>query len=104
MEIATGINNGVYIFKLTGRLDASTSAEFEDKILDVIINGNTDILIDFSDLEFISSSGLRVLLIAAKKIKAEDGSIKICGIKKHIYEVFEIAGFTPLFEFKETCD
>lgn len=103
MDILTEKMDNFYVFKLVGRLDASTSNDFEEKVLDAISAGETNMIINFNELEYISSSGLRVLLVAAKKLKAKSGVIKICGMKNHIREVFEIAGFTPLFVIEDNC-
>ncbi len=94
------LDNG-YEFKVIGRLDASTSNDFEEKVIAAIENGETEIIVNFSELDYISSSGLRVLLVGAKKLKALSGSVTLSGLKKHIKEVFEIAGFTPLFTIIE---
>ena len=104
MEILTENKDDFFVIKIVGRLDASTSNDLEEKVLEAIEdNGVTNMLINFDELEYISSSGLRVLLVAAKKLKVKSGIIKICGMKSHIREVFEIAGFTPLFTIEDNC-
>lgn len=90
------------IIGITGRLDASTSGEFEEQLIKKLDEGEVDIVINFGDLDYISSSGLRVLLVGAKKLKAANKKMVLAGLKKHIYEVFEIAGFTPIFEIVDS--
>ncbi len=104
MEIKEEKNAKYYILGITGRLDASTSSVFEEKLVSLLDSGETNILINFSELEYISSSGLRVLLVGAKKLKASNGKISLCNLKNHIYEVFEIAGFTPIFNIYKTLE
>ena len=53
-------------------------------------------VVDFSQLAYISSAGLRVLLMAAKRVKTENGALILCGMQDHIQEVFEISGFLQI--------
>lgn len=91
-----------YILNVSGRLDASTSSSFEEKLTSIIDSGEKNILINFKELDYISSMGLRVLLQAAKKLKTSQGSISLCEMKDNILEVFDIAGFTQVFQIYKT--
>ncbi len=93
MEIIQDKENGVAIFKLNGRLDSNTSQGFEKKIFQAITDGSKHMVIDFKDLDYISSAGLRVILKATKALKREDGRIMLCSMQDYVKEVFEIAGF-----------
>jgi anti-sigma B factor antagonist len=87
------------ILKIAGRLDTNTSHELENSLTDVINNDSEVILIDCSELDYISSSGLRVFLVAAKMLEEKGQKLSFSGMKDFIKEVFEIAGFTVLFNF-----
>lgn len=91
-----------YVLNVSGRLDASTSSSFEEKLTSIIDSGEKNILINFKELDYISSMGLRVLLQAAKKVKVNQGSISLCEMKDNILEVFDIAGFTQVFQIYKT--
>ena len=104
MEIKEEKTDKYYVLSLSGRLDASTAPPFEEKLTSVIDDGNESVLVDFTDLEYISSSGLRVLLVGAKKLKQSSAMLNLCGLKSHIKEVFDIAGFTPLFKMYDSYD
>ncbi len=80
-----------------GRLDAVTSKDFEDRVVQIIDQGEKFFLFDFVALDYISSAGLRALLTAKKKLGGSGGKIVLSGMKKPVQEVVEIAGFTPLF-------
>ena len=69
---------------------------FEQAVMDKIDSGKAKMVIDLSGLEYISSAGLRVLLMAAKQVKTGNGALALCGLKDHIREVFEISGFLPI--------
>ena len=91
-----------YVLNVSGRLDASTSSSFEEKLTSIIDSGEKNLLINLNELDYISSMGLRVLLQAAKKLKASQGSISLCEMKDNILEVFDIAGFTQVFQIYKT--
>ena len=91
-----------YVLNVSGRLDASTSSSFEEKLTSIMDSGEKNLLINFKELDYISSMGLRVLLQAAKKIKTNQGSISLCEMKENILEVFDIAGFTQVFQIYKT--
>ncbi|MEJ2428701.1 MAG: STAS domain-containing protein [Deltaproteobacteria bacterium] len=97
MEVLEKRQDGICILELLGRLDSNTSPEFEKKLFEVIDDGTRSVVVDFANLDYISSAGLRVLLKAAKELKRSDGKIVLCSMKDYIKEVFEIAGFVSLF-------
>jgi anti-sigma B factor antagonist len=97
MEIIETKNADTVVLQIEGRLDTNTASSFEEKLMDLISENKNRIIVDFSDLDFISSSGLRVLLMAGKKVKTTNGKLGLCSLKDHIKEVFDVAGFTMLF-------
>jgi anti-sigma B factor antagonist len=86
----------VCILNVSGRIDSTSSQEFEKKISKYICQGEKNILLDFSNLEYISSAGLRVLLVSAKNLKAVNGKFMICCIKGMVKEVFLMSGFIDI--------
>ena len=87
-----------------GRLDTNTSPELQTVITGIIEKGAENILINFAALDYISSSGLRVFLIAAKMLDAKGKKLNFCEMKDFIREVFDIAGFSILFNIYNTRD
>ncbi|GAB6041643.1 STAS domain-containing protein [Endothiovibrio diazotrophicus] len=79
-----------------GRLDSNTSQAFEKRVMERIEGGDLRLVIDFSQLDYISSAGLRVLLMTAKRLKPAGGALALCGMRDHIREVFELSGFLPI--------
>lgn len=80
-------------FALKGRLDGTTSAETEKALLALLTEDETTLDVQLADLDYISSAGLRVLLVAAKAAKARKGKLVLHGPKPAIFEVFKISGF-----------
>ncbi len=82
---------------IKGRIDSMTAGDFENKIMEILGGGVTKLLLDCSDLTYISSSGLRVFLVAQKKMLATGGVLRICCLKPEIKDIFDISGFSIIF-------
>jgi anti-sigma B factor antagonist len=82
---------------IQGRLDTITAGDFENKIMEILGGGVTKLLLDCSNLTYISSSGLRVFLVAQKKMLATGGILRICCLKPEIKDIFDISGFSVIF-------
>lgn len=85
---------------LAGRLDTIAAAQFEKDMQPLMDNANKQITLDLTDLEYISSSGLRLLLTLRKQTMAKGGSVAIAHINNEIRQIFTITGFIKLFDFK----
>jgi anti-sigma B factor antagonist len=90
------------IIALSGRLDAYSANDLEKKLDSLIDAGFIRLVVNLEKLEYISSSGLRVFLAALKKTKKQQGDIKLACLKPFIKEIFDIAGFTQLFNMFDT--
>ena len=104
MEVTEKRQNGVIILVPKGRLDSNTSDDFEKRLLGLVGSGETSLVIDFKDLDYISSAGLRVLLKAAKELKKKNGQIAFCAVKDYIREIFELSGFVSFFPIHPTLE
>jgi len=102
MEIVEKKLGSVNVLSLSGRLDAYCATEVEKKMDSLIEAGQPCLVIDLDKLEYISSSGLRVFLAALKKTRKQQGDIKLACMKPFIKEVFDIAGFSQLFNIFDT--
>ncbi len=80
-----------------GRVDSVSSAELERVVVARIDAGGRRLVLDLSGVEYISSAGLRVLLMAAKRLKAPPAALVLCGLGPSVRTVLELAGFLPLF-------
>lgn len=86
-----------WVVTVKGRLDTLTAPEFEKRISEWMREGKTDFIADFSGLEYISSAGLRSLLVLGKKLKAQQGTLALCSLTPVVAKVFAISNFTALF-------
>ncbi|MCX7019699.1 MAG: STAS domain-containing protein [bacterium] len=104
MEIKESTSGTSEVLTITGKIDVTTSGQLQDAIIAGINRGGCDFVLDLSGADYISSSGLRVLLIVIKRLKEQGGRLVIAAASGHIREVFDIAGFTPLFPMYPTID
>lgn len=104
MNISEEIRNNALILLPEGRLDSNTSKEFEQQLMAKIDAGNLRVVLDFSQLEYISSAGLRVLMMVAKRLKNEGGGFALCRLKSAIRVVFEVSGFLPILTVVSDVD
>ena len=97
MEIIQSHKSDALVLVIKGRLDTLSSSSLQKTLEGLINDKQYRILMDFSELAFISSSGLRVLLSTGKQLRTQKGKLVLCAMQDHIREVFDIAGFLPLF-------
>ena len=95
MQISTRTRNDIHIVGITGSLDSTTSPEAQ-KSLTAMLAGAKKVALDFTELDYISSAGLRVLLGAAKQLRASGGKLGMFGLNQSVREVFEISGFATI--------
>ena len=104
MEILFNKKDGITIFAIKGRLDTSNYETASKEIDKRIAEGEKLFIADLSEMDYISSSGLRVFLSVLKKLKSEGGNIVLCCIQPKIKEVFEISGFNSLFTLTQSVE
>lgn len=100
MTLTINENGNALTGVLEGRLDTVASAQFEKDMQPLMDNADKAITLDCSALEYISSSGLRLLLSLRKQTMAKGGSVTIANVNDEIKQIFKITGFINLFSFK----
>ena len=101
MDITQEKVAGTLALRITGRIDANTSSELEVKLRAVIDAGERRFALDFANVDYISSAGLRVLLSAAKQVGG-DGIMAIHSLSTQVKKVFDIAGFSSVLNCFES--
>lgn len=102
MDLQTRIENNAIVVTISGRLDAVTAPEYEKRIRELIDSGNSYFVVDFEQLDYISSAGLRALLLMAKLLKEKGGQVCLANVKGNVQSVFEMSGFTTIFNMKDS--
>ncbi|MCC8144723.1 MAG: STAS domain-containing protein [Tannerellaceae bacterium] len=95
MEIIIKAGNPV-IISLKGELDTLTATDFEREIQNVINGDCNDVILNGSELDYVSSAGLRLLLTLQKGIAGKGGTLRLQNIKDEIMEIFNITGFSSI--------
>ena len=104
MEIIEEMQNDINIYRLIGRLDSNTSQGFEQKLFQAISEGAKNMVVDFKDIDYISSAGLRVVLKAFKALQREDGRVILCSMQEYVREIFKMIGIDSFVPILDTMD
>ncbi|MEA3245790.1 MAG: STAS domain-containing protein [Gemmatimonadota bacterium] len=96
MEVTTRGQGNVIVVAIKGSLDSTTSPQAQQSLDTVVADGARKVVVDCTALDYISSAGLRVLLGLAKKLGANGGALRMCGLNQTVREVFEISGFATI--------
>ena len=96
MIIEKQVTDSAMTIKVIGRLDSVTSPQLEE-ITSKELEGITDLTFDFSELEYISSAGLRVILISQKTMNNQ-GKMRVTGINQEVRDIFEVTGFVDIID------
>lgn len=96
MDIVVENQNDTTLIQLNGRLDATNAPEVESQLLKAVAD-TTRVVIDMEKLDYISSAGLRVMLLLARKLKSNSGKMILCHLNSGVYAVFDISGFSAIF-------
>lgn len=102
MEFASRQAGAGTVAEIAGRLDSVTSPACEQRIRELIDGGVTSVVLDLARLEYVSSAGLRVLLLTAKLLKAKGGQLRIAGVQPEVRSVFDMSGFSAMFQVEES--
>ena len=102
MEITIKDVGDVKVVQFQGHLDSNTSQEAENCLNDLLSQQATKILVDFENLDYISSAGLRVLLSTAKQLKTNDGKLRLCNLNETVQEIFDMSGFSTILQVFKT--
>jgi anti-sigma B factor antagonist len=94
-------NGSTEVFYLKGFLDAHTAPELESAIATAIEAGQHRLVVNFNDLEYISSAGLGVFMVFIEEVRATGGDIKLTAMKQKVFTVFDLLGFPMLFDITE---
>jgi anti-anti-sigma factor len=97
MEIHDERIGDVHVVTAEGRLDGIYSSAFANHVGELIVGTNPKILIDFADIDFVTSAGLRAVLLLMKKAKAAGGAFALSGVNDQVREVLDVSGLADMF-------
>ena len=102
LDIEHEKKDAVTVVYFMGKMDTRTSPEAEKYVNGLLDEGETNILMNFEELDFISSTGLRVILATGKKLMASSGKLTLCSPNITVNDVLKMSGFNRMFGVFET--
>jgi anti-sigma B factor antagonist len=103
MLITVKKSGNTEIVEVAGSIDSKTAPDLQQNVLN-IINESNEMVLDISNVSFVSSAGLRVLLMVYRQLKAKDGKVVLVGVSEEIQEVMHMTGFINFFEISPTLE
>ena len=104
MEMTTERRDGVLLLGVRGRIDGDSVARFEQAVEAAIVANDHAVVLDLGALDYVSSAGLRVILLIAKTLWEQDGYFALCSVSEPVREVFEISGFDRIIAIHPSLD
>jgi stage II sporulation protein AA (anti-sigma F factor antagonist) len=92
----------VLVVSTAGQINSANAAQLESELLTIVEQGEHQWVLDMGQLDYISSAGLRVVLLLAKRLKQNAGRLVLCNLQPHVHEVFDISGFLSILTVVDT--
>lgn len=92
------------IFHIKGRLDSTSTPELEQRVVLCLDQGAKNLVLDFSELDYINSAGLRILVLSYQRLTQLGGQVIVCGARDYIDELFVISGYNKIFPMYPDLD
>lgn len=100
MKVEINKEENITVVSLLGKLNSTTSGSLEDKLRSYIDSPASHLILDLAELDYMSSAGLRIMLVLSKKYKASDWNFALSNMQVHVLEVFEMSGFDSLVDIE----
>lgn len=97
MEIVDEMVGDTHVVAVSGRLDGAASTGFAERVAALAAGPKPKLLLDFAEVDFVTSAGLRAVLQVLKRVKASGGVFALCSVRDPVREVLDISGFTGMF-------
>ncbi len=97
MKIKEIKHGNIVILRPDGSIDMRSSTHLERKVVELLDGGTRWLVMDFRSIEHLTSAGIRVLVMAAKRLDAIDGGLVLCSLNEHVKSVFQVSGLTGYF-------
>lgn len=103
MEVKISNTDKIVTIAVEGSIDSNTAGDLQSQIMDKVVESQ-NVLLDFSKVDFVSSAGLRVLLMIYRQIKSKNGKVVLVGVSEEIHDVMSMTGFVNFFEITDTIE
>lgn len=102
--IRSKVVEGAAVIYPKGHLDAHNVERFEKEMLKLLENNQFNVIVNCKELNYISSAGMGIIMGYLDEIREKGGDIKLCSVSERVYEIFDLVGFTEIYEFLEDED
>ncbi len=102
MEISSEVKGRALIANIGERIDGSNALDFQNALTELISDNERDVILDFENLKYISSAGLRVILMTAKAVQRQNAQLMVCSLSESVREVFKISGFDRIIPVEDS--
>lgn len=102
LDLEAREENGVTVVDVEGKMTTTTSPEADAYLKELLSEGVSQIVLNLEGMDFIASTGLRVILATGKKLLASGGKLVICSLNPTVSEVFRLSGFSRMFAVFDT--
>jgi anti-anti-sigma factor len=104
MELKSQKQGEFFIVRVSGRLDAISAPDFEKSCLEWVQQGESTFVVDLEGLEYMSSAGLRSILLVGKRLKSVGGSLCFSSLRPNVAHVFSISNFVSMFPVHDSLE
>jgi anti-anti-sigma factor len=104
MELREDALDGVTVLEVVGRVDSTTAPLLQERLTALIGGTQATVLLDFAQVDYISSAGFRTLLLAARRAEHNASRLVLCGFSAKVRQLFDLGGFLDLFAIVSTRD
>jgi stage II sporulation protein AA (anti-sigma F factor antagonist) len=104
MAIQAEREGDTLVAKAEGRIDGTNARQFQDDLDSVIEEGDRAVILNFQDLMYISSAGIRVVLMTAKSLQRREARFALCSLSEPVREIFEVSGFDKIIPIHSSQD
>ena len=104
MAIQAEREGDTLVAKAEGRIDGTNARQFQDDLDSVIEEGDRAVILNFQDLMYISSAGIRVVLMTAKTLQRREARFALCSLSEPVREIFEVSGFDKIIPIHSSQD
>ena len=95
-------SDGILVAMAEGRVDGANAQEFQGELTDAIEPSDRAVILDLGGITYISSAGLRVILLTARALRRQNAELAVCSLSDSIREVFEISGFDKIIPVQDS--
>jgi len=105
MKVSISVDEkGIALVEIEGEIDARTAGDLDKALSDLLAQGRSRLVLDFTRLDYISSAGLRALLRAQRAARDLGGEVRLFGLNAHVHEVFKMVGFDRVLRVAATYE